>query len=69
MADHQLGNPEYDGLLSPEDFQVLQDADVISNGEVMRVLNENGAARFTVCPKCRIDDFTHVEGCELISKI
>lgn len=29
-------------------------------------LNEAGHADLTVCPKCKIDDFTHVEGCEFI---
>ena len=55
-------------LLNAEDYKVLQLADHILNGEVQRVLNENGVARFTVCPHCRADDFTHVEGCPLIQK-
>lgn len=66
MTNLQLGNPQYGGLLSPEDYKVLQMANVFIGNEVNRVLNENGVARFTVCPICRCDDFTHVEGCNLI---
>lgn len=28
-------------------------------------LNLNGFANLTCCPLCRVDDFTHVENCQL----
>lgn len=29
------------------------------------VLNRNGAANWTVCPRCSVDDFSHAETCSL----
>ena len=31
-------------------------------------LNSKGYANLTVCPCCRVDDFVHVESCELYEK-
>ena len=52
-------------VLTREDYQILDAADNESDGEVARILNENGCANLTVCPECFVDDFTHVEGCSL----
>jgi len=54
--------------VSEEDYKVLQQADIILDGKVARVLNKNGHAFWTVCPKCRVDDFTHIENCPLIDE-
>jgi hypothetical protein len=32
---------------------------------IMDWLNQNGFCNLTVCPECRVDDFTHVEGCKI----
>lgn len=53
------------GILNKEDYLILDAADTESDGEVARILNENGCANWTVCPECNVDDFTHVEGCSL----
>lgn len=53
--------------LSEEDYQVLAEADNLMNGAVGEVLNNNGKAGWTVCPRCRSDDFLHMKGCELAS--
>ncbi len=36
--------------------------------EVNKILNDT-CPNLTVCPDCRIDDFCHVEGCEIIKKL
>lgn len=33
--------------------------------DLHKYLNANGYCGHTVCPECGIDDFVHVEGCEL----
>lgn len=48
-----------------DDYLFLQKLDVEADGKLAGVLSRNGAASLTVCPRCRIDDFTHVEGCPL----
>lgn len=54
--------------LSVGDYVALQDCNSESGDILCELLNRNGAANWTVCPKCHVDDFTHVEGCELIPK-
>jgi hypothetical protein len=51
--------------LSCEDYLVAQRADIIAEGAVADLFNRNGHASWTVCPKCGVDDFVHVEGCDL----
>jgi hypothetical protein len=51
--------------LSIEDYKILEAADVASGFELCGLLNRNGCANWTVCPLCHVDDFTHVETCEL----
>lgn len=50
-------------LLSVKDYKILALANELV--EIYDVLNRNGAANFTVCPHCHVDDFVHVEGCPL----
>ena len=52
-------------LLSKEDYQVLQRADIATDGDINSFLNRTGFSNWTVCPECRVDDFSHVEGCSL----
>ena len=37
--------------------------DFMRDGEIAEILNGAGLANGTVCPECRVDDFTHGEGC------
>ncbi len=53
------------GPLNDKDYDILQRMDIDNAGALAQVLNRNGMARWTVCPKCHVDDFTHVEGCTL----
>lgn len=46
----------------------LEACDIINMYEVSKSLNSKGYANLTVCPCCHVDDFVHVESCEL-SKI
>lgn len=43
--------------LNAADYLVLFAADLKLNGAVARVLNKNGAANWTVCPSCGVDDW------------
>lgn len=52
-------------LLNDKDYDILQRMDIDNAGALAQVLNRNGMARWTVCPKCHVDDFTHVEKCAL----
>ena len=56
---------EHSDILNEDDYLLLQAADFALAGEVAGVLNRNGCANWTVCPNCFVDDFMHVEGCEL----
>lgn len=50
-------------------YQLLQCLDLASEGLVACYLNMEGHANLTVCPLCRVDDFTHVAGCRHIPQI
>jgi hypothetical protein len=39
--------------------------DNLDDDKLTGILNRNGSANLTVCPHCHVDDFTHVEGCDL----
>jgi len=39
------------------------------NDDPLNWLNENGFCNLTVCPECRTDDFTHVEGCRIAESL
>lgn len=49
---------------SSEDYRFLERIDLDNDGRLAMLLNALGAASLTVCPECRVDDFTHVEGCK-----
>ncbi len=51
--------------INEEIFLILEELDIESMYEVSNYLNSNGLSKLTICPKCHIDDFTHVKGCEL----
>jgi hypothetical protein len=53
---------------SPEDYMILANLDGIGKGAVCRVLNRY-APNLTVCPECRVDDFTHVATCSILAKL
>jgi len=36
---------------------------------IAEILNESEESYKTVCPSCHTDDFTHIEGCEMIAKV
>jgi len=36
--------------------------------EVHKIVQEN-CPNMTVCYDCRVDDFCHIEGCDIISKV
>jgi len=51
---------------SISDYLVLQRLDAsCRKPRLVDALNNGGFANWRVCPACRIDDFTHVEGCPL----
>ena len=52
--------------LTEQEYIWLQIWDIESNGQLATMLNRGGRASWTVCPRCCVDDFTHVEGCGLI---
>lgn len=54
-----------DNPINEEIYLILEEADIESLGEVAKFLNESGRASMTVCPRCFVDDFVHVEGCLL----
>lgn len=53
-------------VLKPDDYMIMYVLDMQTNGEVGRILNGNGMPNATVCPECRVDDFTHVASCKLL---
>lgn len=50
--------------LNDEDYSFIQGLNE-EYGHLLKVLNRNGCANLTVCPKCRVYNFCHVEGCAL----
>ena len=54
--------------VSEEEYKVLQQADIVFDGKIAQILNKNGHASWTVCPKCFVDDFMHVTGCPNIDE-
>lgn len=52
----------------PEEiYLVLEEMDIESDGEVCSYLNSI-SPNLTVCPKCHVDDFTHVDSCEFYKR-
>jgi len=46
-------------------YLMLQDLQE-KHPELCGWLSDNGYTNLTVCPRCKVDDFVHVEGCKLI---
>jgi len=46
-------------------YLILQDLQE-KQPELCGWLSDNGYTNLTVCPRCKVDDFVHVEGCKLI---
>lgn len=45
-------------------YKALEKLDIMRDYQVSGYLNGNGMSGLTVCPKCYVDDFTHVAGCD-----
>ncbi|MCK5609673.1 hypothetical protein KAR91_47810 [Candidatus Pacearchaeota archaeon] len=52
------------GILNEEDYTFMKGLNEEYN-YLLEILNKNGCPNLTVCPKCHVDDFCHVEGCSL----
>lgn len=50
-------------------YLLFQETDLATDGRLTAALNKGGLASLTVCPVCRVDDFTHIENCPLIPKV
>lgn len=55
------------GMLNVNDYRILQRADWFAKGEVARVLEDNGAPNWTICPTCQVPGFAHAPGCQLMA--
>lgn len=69
QQEQQIEALQYYPPLTEQQYIWLQIWDIESNGQLATLLNSGGRASWTVCPHCRVDDFTHVEGCDLIPEI
>lgn len=56
-----------DNPISEEIYLVLEEMDIETMGDVRDYLNSINP-NLTVCPKCHVDDFTHVESCEFYKR-
>ena len=56
-------------ILTKYDYIAIALSDIMSDGMLVEVLNRNGCCNWTVCPECRVDDFTHVGGCSISKEI
>jgi hypothetical protein len=52
-----------DNPIEDEIYLVLEEMDIDTGGAVAAHLNSINPG-LTVCPKCHVDDFVHVESCE-----
>ena len=68
LAHSEEGGLKARHIPSPEDYMILANLDGIGKGAVCRVLNRY-APNLTVCPECRVDDFTHVATCSILAKL
>ena len=50
-------------------YTTLGAMDQASEGCICNWLNANGCCNVTVCPACHVEDFSHVEGCPVVSCI
>lgn len=56
-----------DNPIEEEVYLVLEEMDIESVGGVSKYLNTISPS-LTVCPKCHVDNFTHVESCEFYKR-
>lgn len=56
-----------DNPINEEIYLVLEEMDIETMGDVRDYLNSINP-NLTVCPKCHVDDFTHVESCEFYKR-
>lgn len=56
-----------DNPINEEIYLVLEEMDIETMGDVRDYLNTINP-NLTVCPKCHVDDFTHVESCEFYKR-
>lgn len=56
-----------DNPISEEIYMVLEEMDIDTAGSVAQYLNTISPS-LTVCPKCHVDDFVHVESCEFYKR-
>lgn len=56
-----------DNPIQEEIYLVLEEMDIDSGGSVVQYLNTI-SPNLTVCPKCHVDNFTHVESCEFYKR-
>jgi len=54
--------------MNKEDYMFLQKLNKQTDNKLCDVLNRNGGCNITVCPHCSVDDFMHIEKCELIDE-
>lgn len=62
--DLRLGNIHYDTPITREVYLILEELDIERGGEVTQYLNSI-TPRLTICPNCGVDDFTHMQDCEM----
>lgn len=53
--------------VSDEIYLVLEEMDIETVGEVAKYLNTI-SPNLTICPKCGVDDFVHMETCEFYKR-
>lgn len=49
-------------------YKALENLDIEEHYAVSAFLNSNGYPNLTVCPRCKVDDFVHVEDCEFYTE-
>lgn len=49
--------------MTNEQYRILQEVDINTDGGLATLLNEWEMPHYTVCPACGVDDFTHAENC------
>jgi len=63
--DKDWDNPEFRAV-----YLALARVDkAAESNDFLSWLNNNGFCNLTVCPECRVDDFTHVEGCSIAAEL
>lgn len=55
--------------MNSQQAYILLYKEYLKNPTLLKILNSMGCANCSVCPKCCVDDFTHIEGCSLNKKL